>query len=65
MKKVIIFAAIFFVSFSSKIAASEMQLFGGLEFGFGSYDVKNDFWFDNGIYGYFCTEDTTSESPLA
>jgi hypothetical protein len=52
--------AAFILIFNIKITASEMQLFGGFEFGFGSYEVKNDFWFTNNVYGYFCTEDTTS-----
>jgi len=36
----------------------EMQLSGGLEFGFGTLKIDNDFWYNNNGTNYFCSEKT-------
>jgi hypothetical protein len=59
MKKAIVVILVM-LSFNVKIDASELQIFGGSEFGLGVYKVDNDFWFNNWIAYYFCHEDTSS-----
>ncbi|MDR0720228.1 MAG: hypothetical protein LBF78_11390 [Treponema sp.] len=58
MKKTVIMAALCILTLGVKINATEMQIFGGFEAGFGTYKVKNDFWFYSSPTVFGFTEDT-------
>jgi hypothetical protein len=59
MKKTIIFL-LFVLSIVNQVQSSEMQLSGGLEFGFGSFKVDNDFGFNYSANYLLCNENSTS-----
>jgi hypothetical protein len=61
MKKMVIMAVVLILNFGIKINASEMQIFGGLEAGFGVYKVKNDFAVKDTFFSYYhlFTENTS------
>jgi hypothetical protein len=48
MKKTILLS-VFLVVVMHVLPAQEMQVSGGLEFGFGAFKIDNNFWFDSGV----------------